>query len=350
MKTCVKRKSIFLLAALCLALVTGGCGSKSDSSQPEPAQMHDYNGAADMMVTEEAAESGMSGGSAVMESRGMDPGAVTDSAYESRTDTKAATGRKLIKTVNLSVETKEYDSVLAAVERQVEELGGYIESRESYNGSSYYGYNNTRNSSLTLRIPEDSLEDFLDTVSTICNVVRRSENVEDVTLKYVDLESHREVLRTEQERLLEFLKQAENMEDVIAIEQRLSEVQYQLESMESQLRTYDNRIDYSTVYLYVDEVEVFTPVRDETVWERVTGGFVDSLKRVSSGLLDFVVWFLTSIPYLLVWAAVAIVLIFFVRKMMRRLSEQKKSKQAQISKLEAHSAMQAGTDETTGDK
>ena len=40
---------------------------------------------------------------------------------------------------------------------------------------------------------------------------------------------------------------------------RLSEVRYQLESIESQLRTFDNRIDYSTVYLYIDEVEVFSP-------------------------------------------------------------------------------------------
>ena len=55
------------------------------------------------------------------------------------------------------------------------------------------------------------------------------------------------------------------MEDIITIEQRLSDVRYQLESMESQLRSYDNRVDYSTVYLYIDEVEVYTPVEEETV-------------------------------------------------------------------------------------
>mgnify|MGYP002226154573 CR=1 FL=1 len=85
-----------------------------------------------------------------------------------------------------------------------------------------------------------------------------------MTLTYVDLQSHRDALQTEQERLLQLLEQAESIEDIITIEQRLSDVRYQLESMESQLRSYDNQVDYSTVYLYIDEVEVYTPVEEET--------------------------------------------------------------------------------------
>ena len=69
-----------------------------------------------------------------------------------------------------------------------------------------------------------------------------------MTLQYVDLESHKKALTTEQDRLIELMEQAETVEDIITIEGRLSEVRYQLESMESQLRTYDNKIDYSTVY------------------------------------------------------------------------------------------------------
>ena len=56
-------------------------------------------------------------------------------------------------------------------------------------------------------------------------------------------------LETEQQRLLELLETAESLDDILTIESRLTEVQYELDSKESQLRTYDNQIDYSTVYL-----------------------------------------------------------------------------------------------------
>ena len=223
-------------------------------------------------------------------------------------ETAATADRKLIKTVNMDVETREYDKLLSAVENKVTELGGYIESLDAYNGSTYYSYRSTRNANLTIRIPKDRLEEFQNTVSELGNVTSRSENVQDVTLTYVDLQSHRDALRTEQERLLQLLEQAESVEDIITIEQRLSDVRYQLESMESQLRSYDNRVDYSTVYLYIDEVEVYTPVEEETVWERISTGFVDSLKNIGEGLKEAAIWFVIHIPYLVIWAIVITVI------------------------------------------
>jgi hypothetical protein len=122
-------------------------------------------------------------------------------------ETAATADRKLIKTVNMDVETREYDKLLSAVENKVTELGGYIESLDAYNGSTYYSYRSTRNANLTIRIPKDRLEEFQNTVSELGNVTSRSENVQDVTLTYVDLQSHRDALRTEQERLLQLIIQ-----------------------------------------------------------------------------------------------------------------------------------------------
>ena len=70
-------------------------------------------------------------------------------------ETAATADRKLIKTVNMDVETREYDKLLSAVENKVTELGGYIESLDAYNGSTYYSYRSTRNANLTIRIPTD---------------------------------------------------------------------------------------------------------------------------------------------------------------------------------------------------
>lgn len=225
-------------------------------------------------------------------------------SYESTAAEIQVSERKLIKTVDMEVETQSYDELLATIQSKTSELGGYIESMNTYNGSSYYEYNPIRNADLTIRIPKEGLDGFLNAVSDISNVVRRSDNVEDVTLAYVDLESHRDALRTEQERLLQLLEQAETVEDIITIEQRLSDVRYQLESMESQLRTYDNQVDYSTVYLNVEEVEIFTPVAKETAWERISNGFKESLDNVGNGFVEFGIWFVVHIPYLVVWAVI----------------------------------------------
>ena len=246
----------------------------------------------------------------------------------------AATERKLIRNVDMNVETREYDKLLASVQNKVTELGGYIENLDAYNGSSYYNYRSTRNANLTIRIPKDRLDEFLDTVSDLGNVTSRSENVQDVTLTYVDLQSHRDALQTEQERLLQLLEQAESIEDIITIEQRLSDVRYQLESMESQLRSYDNQVDYSTVSLYIDEVEVYTPVEEETTWERISEGFVDSLKSIGEGFKEAAIWFVIHIPYLVIWAIVIAVIVLILKKIKKRTKRIRTEEQKKFAEQE----------------
>ena len=134
------------------------------------------------------------------------------------------------------------------------------------------------------------------------NITSRSEQERDVTTSYVDLESHKKVLLTEQERLMTYLEQAESIEEMMTIESRLSDIRYQLESMESQLRTYDSQIEYSTVSLYISEVVELTPVetKEQTTWERISEGFLRSLRNVGRGFKEFFIGFVVALPYLLV--------------------------------------------------
>ncbi len=250
------------------------------------------NGAYDREApTEEAAPAGGEAGT-------TDSGSQQENSVMQR-----ASVRKLIRTVDLEVETREFDSLMSALEARVAELEGYIESMDRYNGSSYSGYHGSRSASLSIRIPQEKLDLFLSEVSSIGNVVRSSEYVEDVTLTYVDLESRRNALAAERDRLLELMGQAQNMEDLITIEERLSEIRYQLESMESQLRTFDNRVEYSTVNLSVEEVRELTPVEERTAWQRMGDGFRDSVRDVTDGMKELGIWLVIHIPYLIVCRA-----------------------------------------------
>jgi len=311
----------FVLSAM---LLLGGCGSADLGS----ATMDAMTNGSGMKYT---AESAVDGGSFYSGTTSMEQG-VMEEAKAVENESQPSIDRKLIKTVNMNVETQEFDSLMATVQEQVKTLGGYIENLNTYNGSQYSGYRGVRNADLTIRIPKDKLDVFLESVSGISNVVRRSDTVEDVTLAYVDLESHKEALETEQDRLLELLERAESIEDIITIEERLSNVRYQLESMESQLRTFDNQVDYSTVYLKIEEVEIFTPVEEETAWERISGGFVESLQDIADDFVEFVIWFLVHIPYMVAWCVVLALLIggilLFVKLLNRKSAKKQRKQQA----------------------
>ncbi len=219
-----------------------------------------------------------------------------------------STNRKLIRTVSLSVETEEYDALLNDISARIAACGGYLESMNAdtrYSSDSRYAY-------MTVRVPAERLDEFVTAVSGISNVVQRSENTEDVTLTYVDLESHTNALRTEQERLISLLEQAENLTEILEIEDRLTDVRYQLEYMESQIRTYDNLVDYATVSLSISEVKKLTPTVEKGFWENVGDGFMDSLGGVWEGLKSFFSGLVIHLPYLLAFAVFAGIVIAVV--------------------------------------
>lgn len=316
----MRRKGYAVFLAVLLAAALTACGSSNTVKyEASAAAAEDYPAAAvDAAAGEyDYAYDGGAGMSYEM------PYAEEAGALEQQTvevSEAAATERKLIKTVDISAETEQFDTLVPALQAQVEKLGGYIEEMSIYDNGSYYYESRVeklRCANMTARVPKDGLDSFLAQVGEQSNVVRQSESVEDVTLQYVDLDSHKRVLVSEQERLIELLARAETVEDIITIEGRLSEVRYQIESMESQLRTYDNKIDYSTVYLYVSEVKKYTPSQNITVWERIGSGFVNSLEDIGNGFCDFFIGFIINIPYIVLWGIIIVVAVLAIRKIIR---------------------------------
>lgn len=318
-----KNKLVIVTTALCMTLMLTGCGS-----------------------SEGAAMDSMASNSYVSESYDGGWGdynyEVMEEAVEYETDTTGSTNgveavevqhsmeEKLIRTVDMTVETKEYDKLMDSITAKVKELGGYIENMDTYNGSIYSDYRSSRNANMTLRIPKAKLDTFLEAVSSISNVTRKNEGVENVTLRYVDLQSHKKALETEYKRLMELLEKAESIEDIITIESRMSNVRYQMESMESQLRTLDNQVDYSTVYLNVDEVVVYTPVEESTTWERIGDGFMESIRDIGEGAKEIAIYLIIKLPYLVLAGAFMTLFIWWViRTNKKSIAKNNRVKEAQ---------------------
>lgn len=239
-------------------------------------------------------------------------------------------GRKLIRNVTMQVETDQFDQMISGINAKISELGGYVEQSDiSGNSMNYRGEPLPRYANITARIPGNKLDSFVGAVSDSGNITNKSESTQDVTLQYSDVESRKKSLEIEQERIWQFLEKAESIDTVITLEQRLSDIRYQLESMESQLRLYDNQVDYSTVYLNISEVTAFTPTAPESTGTRIKNGLADNFQALTQALTNLLVFLITTSPF---WIPLAVILAIVITAMRRhnrkisRLIEMEKEK------------------------
>ncbi|MBP5608644.1 MAG: DUF4349 domain-containing protein [Lachnospiraceae bacterium] len=327
----MKKKSLFGIV-LTGMLLLGGCGGRSYTKNNDGIAADNYTYAASAPVAASSASFGFSGGEAVADMADYavydEEADVAEPAMEMPEVGESATTstRKLIRNVNMEVETKEYDDLISFLQTNVAAVGGYIENSYSYNGSAYMGGSTRRNTSFVLRIPADKLDQFLNDVGGRANVISRNENTNDVTLAYVDMESHKNALRTEEQSLINMLAKAETVEDLITIENRLADVRYQIESMESQLRTYDNLVDYATLSISVSEVEELTPVAEQTAWEKMGSGFMASLHNIGRGLQNFGIGVVMNLPYILIWGIVILAVFFAGKKIIKSVIKKIKAR------------------------
>ena len=237
-------------------------------------------------------------------------------------------GRKWIITIDMNVETNDLDSLMENLEKEIRAQGGYVEDQNIHNGSTYAS-RRYRSANLTIRIPDEKVDAFTSDISGLANVVSQNLRREDITLQYVATSSRVTALETEEARLLELLAKAETMEDLLEIEARLTDVRYELENYASQLRLYDNQVDYATIYLYIDEVQEYTPVEEPTFFERIKNTFSDSLKGLGDGIVNITVFLVGNSPYLLVFGIAGFVILKLVKRPVKLRFRKKEEKEEQ---------------------
>ncbi|MCR5300970.1 MAG: DUF4349 domain-containing protein [Lachnospiraceae bacterium] len=320
----MKRRSLAVLAGAVMASVLlAGCGgsssSQADRSYKEVAEdtaaaaseaYYDYDGAVEEEY--EYATDDVYGTNSAAEMPEEAKTSGSEQVSDSELQSSAASNRKLIKTVNMSAETREFDKLISNITARINELGGYAESMD-VNGNSYDTYS-TRNAYIVARIPATKLDMFVKDISDASNITSKSESAEDVTLQYADVEAHKESLKIEQKRLNELLEQADTLENIIELENRLTEVRYEIESYESRLRMMNNQVVYATVNLSVQEVKEYTPepVDEKSFGERLVQEFTESCEDAWEFIQDFIIGFVAFLPTLLVLLIILFIIFIIV--------------------------------------
>ena len=281
------------MCVLLTAALLAACSAKADA-ETNLADDAYFDRAEDMVSKPSempSVENGFSG-------MGTD-GALSDSA---------ATGeyaRKIIKTVNMNAETKQYDQAISAIADVIAAQGGYIES-SSTNGKSYNNYGTYRRyASYTIRIPAENLDAFLGGIGEFLNVTNNNSSQNDVSGKYYDIVSRLETLNAEKAALTAMYEKAESIDYMLQVQQRLYDVIEEIEAYTTTLKYYDGQVSYSTVRLEVHEVIEYTDVTDPVTYgERMAETFKDSWKDFAEGCQDFSIWLVGAIPTLLVIAVI----------------------------------------------
>lgn len=307
--------AVFLAAVLLIGCLSGCSAGKVATDSMAPV----------------APETALGDGFYLNRSEKTDSVTVQESGSSQGKGSGGVQNQKLIRTVNLEAETDDLDGLLATLDDQISALGGYVESRTVRNGSKYSN-RSYRYANLTIRVPVAQVDGFAEHIRGASNVVSYQENAEDVTLSYVATQSRITALETEQARLLELLAQAQTMDDLLTIESRLTDVRTELEKVTSQLRLYDNLVDYGTIHLSITEVTEFTVVEEEeTLWQRISSGFMESLRSLGNGITEVFVFLVVNLPHILVWGAVitAVVLWIKSRRKKKRAKAAQKPEQPQ---------------------
>lgn len=238
----------------------------------------------------------------------------------------SGTRRKLIRNVSLDVETKDYDNFLHNLQQQVSTMGGYVESSELHGTKNLEQHN--RSASFTFRLPKASVDDFLNFTEGNANLLHKYENTRDITLQYADTEGRKKALQIEYDRLLELLAKAESVEAIITLESRLSDLRYQLDSFESDLRRYDNEVDYSSISMNIKECRVLTPQKQDSFWSKVSSGIAENLNNLSLCFIDFLIWLFSTLPVL----AIPALVIYFLLRLILKIRKNRKMRKDAIKK------------------
>ncbi len=250
----------------------------------------------------------------------------TDTALSGEGATSTSSGNsaiqnneKIIRTFFMEVETQGFDALITRINSDINRMGGYVENSE-ISGRSYSYSNESRYGKIVARVPREKVDEFVNSVGENANVVSKQESTENVSLQYIETESRIETLKIEQERLYALLEKEDSLDDIIVLESRLSDIRFELQNHESQLRYFDNKVAYSTVTLSIQEVQKLTPVSTvkESMGSRIKNGLGNTMFQLSQGFQNFFVWLIVNLPYLLIWAVVILIAVIITRKGIKR--------------------------------
>ena len=309
----MNRKVFCLTAASLLSLIAAAAGCASVAMAPDEAMGVEQYIVEREMVMEEAPaapaadDSGWSGG-------------VNASAIE----------RLIIRNASLSVVVSDTEEAIEQISGLVNGMGGFVVE------SNVYQYQEGMQASVTLRVPAEKFDDALNSIRDLTTEVR-SENIsgQDVTEEYVDLGSRLRSLEATEERLLDFMDEAEDTEAALNVLSRLQDVQADIEHVKGRRKYLEDSAAMATIALDITPDKLAQPI-EVGGWhpEGTLRDSIQGLVRILQWLVDAAIVIIVLVMPTLTVIAVPFVALFFVVRVIARRRRARKAKQTQTPETE----------------
>ncbi len=220
-----------------------------------------------------------SGAVAEVVQTGLDSQSVSDYNYSAANN---ADSRLLIRNVSITLETATYQTTYDSIIEAISKNGAYIENS---NVTGTGKKNNLHEATIVIRVPAENMDALIKALDGNGTVTSSSESVQDVTLEYIDMESRISSLKTERDSITKLLEQADDLDTILELQDKISEINYEIENYESSLLVMQNQITYSTLTLNIKEVIEETEVADSEEVRNTTLG--DKMWVALKGSLNF---------------------------------------------------------------
>ncbi len=330
----MKKAFLLILSLICCTILICSCGDASEHYSPEmPAE--------DSMNMETDSEEYYDDKSAVEESE------ISEGLGSLGGNIVTNSDRKLVYTASYDIQTEEYEQDYISIINAASRYNGYVSNESTYGTKPVQQGDPGRMTEMELKIPVENYTKFTADLSGIGYIANKNQFVDDITTAYMDTESRINLLETRYDKLNQHLKQATKMEDIITLEEEMTQILYELEVLKGEMRGYDNLITYSTINIRLDEVVEITemPVSKDSFWDRAGDGFMGTMAGVGAFFEGVGVFLVSAFPVIIILAALAAAAIVIIKaakkRRAKRVEEAKaiaESKLIGVSKIEKTAA------------
>ena len=229
-------------------------------------------------------------------------------------------GRKLIREGAVKLKVKDVEQTRAALEKMVQQAGGFVSNVE------FQGHSGSRTMNVTLRLPAQGFLAFLAQVRGLGFVENEKLNVIDVTDQYVDLDRRIATNQKLAARLEQLIQEhSYQFKDLLEVEKELARLQLETEALQGSMRGLDDRISLSTltVELYQEVSQQIVPTDSAfapliSAIENAGPLFKRSVQSLTGFISFFIRLIIVLIPWLIFFGVIVFVLVLVIRRARRK--------------------------------
>ncbi len=198
-------------------------------------------------------------------------------------------GLHVIKTGNMTIQVKDLDRAKEDVLQKVKSHKGFTSAAD------YTDYSYQKTQTITIRVISSNFENLMKDLGSIGYIESQSQNSQDVSEEFVDIEARLKTKKEVENRYTQLLKEAKTISEILEIEEKLRVIREEIEAKEGRLRYLKDQVSLSTIHLTLTQkLENYSKPPERSFFSRLAEnmgeGWSDFLSVVVGIMRLWVFW------------------------------------------------------------